>query len=135
VIHDRACTGQVCAACCRRQGLGSAVLASGMQCCVGACSCRRTSWLQVLVTPPLRQHPSPPPRALTHLPPPPPPSPGATRPKRDVVELVKDMNIQFDNLCQVCRHRNQGVQASILQDRHAGDRHAGRYGMQARWMR
>lgn len=26
---------------------------------------------------------------------------GATKPKRDVVELVKSMNIQFDNLCQV----------------------------------
>lgn len=26
---------------------------------------------------------------------------GATKPMRDVKELVKDMNIQFDNLCQV----------------------------------
>lgn len=45
--------------------------------------------------------------------------PGATKPMRDVKELVKDMNIQFDNLCQVGGESNHSCVDSHMQAEHA----------------
>lgn len=38
---------------------------------------------------------------------------GATKPMRDVKELVKGMNIQFDNLCQVRDHSSHRLSAML----------------------
>jgi hypothetical protein len=37
---------------------------------------------------------------------------GVTKTKKDVQDLVKSLNIQFDNLCQVRQHRLRGHRLS-----------------------